>query len=343
MEFLETRWDRPDEGIWEVRGPRRHFTHSKVMAWVAFDRAVKAVEMFGREGPIEKWRAMRDRIHREVCDRSYDPDVGAFMQSYGSKFLDASVLMMPLVGFLTAEDERMRGTVAAVEARLIHEGYVDRYETDPAVDGLPPGEGSFLPCSFWLADNYALMGRHRDAVTLFDRLLDIRNDLGLLSEEYDVHAGRLVGNFPQAFTHIGLINTAYNLCPAPRPPRRAAAAELTTGRPQRGRSAPIRKSKIGRTPSACSPGDRRPPSSICRAIAAHPDRSSPSLTGPPPSRAASKSAAARPAWTATPCGCPWRTFTPAAASLISPLSTSAVGPLRPWACQSASQASWASQ
>ncbi|QDV32444.1 glycoside hydrolase family 15 protein [Tautonia plasticadhaerens] len=214
MDFLETVWEQPDEGIWEVRGPRRHFTHSKVMAWVAFDRAVKGVEQFDRDGPADRWRGLRDRIRREIFERSYDPEVGAFMQSYGSPFLDASVLMMPLVGFLEPTDERMVGTVRAIEQRLKRDGFVDRYETDPSVDGLPPGEGSFLPCSFWLADNYALMGRRDDAVRMFESLLAIRNDVGLLSEEYDVSARRLVGNFPQAFTHIGLINTAYNLSAA---------------------------------------------------------------------------------------------------------------------------------
>jgi len=211
MEFLEGTWDRPDEGIWEVRGPRRHFTHSKVMAWVAFDRAIKAVEHFGTDGPIERWKALRQQVHDEVCARGFDPNVNAFMQSYGSEYLDASLLMIPLVGFLRADDPRMVGTVQAVERRLLHDGFVARYETDPTVDGLPPGEGTFLPCSFWLADNYALLGKRRKARELFDRLLDIQSDLGLLSEEYDVQAKRLVGNYPQAFTHIGLVNTAYNL------------------------------------------------------------------------------------------------------------------------------------
>lgn len=211
MDFLETAWDQPDEGIWEVRGPRRHFTHSKVMAWVACDRAAKAVEQFDRDGPVDRWRSLRERIRLEIFGRSYDPEVGAFMQSYGSKFLDASVLMMPLVGFIEADDPRMLGTVKAIEERLVHDGFVDRYENDPSVDGLPPGEGSFLLCSFWMADNYALMGRRADAVALFEKLLSIRSDVGLLSEAYDIDNKRLVGNFPQAFSHIGMINTAYNL------------------------------------------------------------------------------------------------------------------------------------
>jgi GH15 family glucan-1,4-alpha-glucosidase len=214
MDFLESAWEQPDEGIWEVRGPRRHFTHSKVMAWVAFDRAVKGVEQFDRDGEVDRWRELRGRIRRQIHERAFDHEVGAFMQSYGSRFLDASVLMMPLVGFIEPDDPMMVGTVRAIERRLKKDGFVDRYETDPSVDGLPPGEGSFLLCSFWMCDNYAMMGRRADAVRMFEGLLGIRNDVGLLSEGYDVEAGRLVGNFPQAFSHIGLINTAYNLSSA---------------------------------------------------------------------------------------------------------------------------------
>lgn len=213
LEFLESRWKEPDEGIWEVRGPRRHFTHSKMMAWVAFDRAVRAVERFGLDGPVDRWRALREEVHAQVCHEGFDGEREAFVQSYGSKRLDASLLMMPLVGFLPATDARVRGTVEAVERELTTDGFVARYAPDPEVDGLPGGEGAFLPCSFWLADNLALLGRHDDARRLFDRLLSIRNDLGLLSEEYDPGLRRLVGNFPQAFSHIGLINTAFNLDP----------------------------------------------------------------------------------------------------------------------------------
>ena len=209
--LLESNWREPDEGIWEVRGPRRHFTHSKMMAWVAFDRAVKAVEQFGLDGPVDRWRALRDEVHEQVCREGFDAEVGAFVQSYGSKRLDASLLMMPLVGFLPANDPRVLGTVAAIERGLMTDGFVARYIPEPGVDGLPPGEGAFLPCTFWLADNYALQGRHDEARRVFERLLAIRNDVGLLSEEYDPAAGRLVGNFPQAFSHIGLVNTAYNL------------------------------------------------------------------------------------------------------------------------------------
>lgn len=211
LHFLETDWDKPDEGIWEVRGPRRHFTHSKVMAWVAMDRAVKAVERFGLEGPVEQWRRLRKVIHDQVCRSGFDRELNAFVQYYGSKDLDASLLMLPLVGFLPATDPRMRGTVAAIQQRLMRDGFVDRYPTHPDVDGLPPGEGAFLICTFWLADNLALQGRYIEARAIFERLLALRNDVGLLSEEYDPQTRRLVGNFPQAFSHVGLINTARNL------------------------------------------------------------------------------------------------------------------------------------
>ena len=209
--YLESAWKEPDEGIWEVRGPRRHFTHSKVMAWVAMDRAVKAVEQFGVQAPIDRWRVIRDSIHREVCTRGFDADKGYFVQSYGSELLDASLLMLPLVGFLPASDPRIRGTVEAIERHLTHDGFVFRYHTVPDVDGLPPGEATFLLCSFWLVDNLALLGRHDDAQRLFERLLSIRNDVGLLAEGYDTARGRLAGNFPQAFSHVGLINSALNL------------------------------------------------------------------------------------------------------------------------------------
>jgi GH15 family glucan-1,4-alpha-glucosidase len=213
LEFLESAWRKPDEGIWEVRGPRRHFTHSKVMAWVAFDRAVKAVRHFGCDGPADRWARVRDEIHDEVCRRGFDEDVGAFVQSYESRRLDASVLMIPLVGFLPATDPRVRRTVEAIERQLVSDGLVWRYlpEGTESVDGLPSGEGVFLPCSFWLADNLALLGRTADAERLFERLLSLRNDVGLLAEEYDPAGRRLLGNFPQAFTHVSLVNTARNL------------------------------------------------------------------------------------------------------------------------------------
>ena len=211
LESLESDWMKPDDGIWEIRGPRRHFVHSKVMAWAAFDRAVKTVEQFGLHGPAGRWRLLRDKIHEEACREGFDVGIGAFVQSYGSKQLDASVLLMPLVGFLPASDPRMQRTVRAIEGGLMDGGFVARYSADPDIDGLPPGEGAFLACSFWMADNLVLMGRREEAECLFGRLLAIRNDVGLLSEEYDVATGRLVGNFPQAFSHIGLINTAFLL------------------------------------------------------------------------------------------------------------------------------------
>jgi len=209
--FARAAASRPDEGIWEVRGPRQHFTHSKVMAWVAFDRAVKGVEEFGLEGPVERWRAARQRVHDSVTRRGYDAELGSFVQYYGSKELDASLLALPLVGFLPADDPRMIGTVRAIERELLRDGFVMRYRTRSGVDGLPPGEGVFLPCSFWLADNYVLQGRIDEARSLFERLYGLANDVGLLSEEYDPAGRRLLGNFPQAFSHVSLINTALRL------------------------------------------------------------------------------------------------------------------------------------
>ena len=211
MSFLERAWDQPDEGIWEVRGPRRHFTHSKVMAWVAFDRAVKAVERYGLEGPVERWRQLRDEVHAQVCERGFDHRRQTFTQYYGSAELDASLLMIPLVGFLPADDPRVIGTVKAIERDLTWDGFVQRYQTKQHIDGLPEGEGVFLACTFWLADNYELQGRREDARRLFDRLLGLCNDLGLLSEQYDPGSRRQLGNFPQAFSHVMLINTARNL------------------------------------------------------------------------------------------------------------------------------------
>ena len=214
LQHLEEVWQEPDYGIWEIRGEPRHFVHSKVMAWVAFDRAVRSVETQGLEGPVDDWRAVRDEIHREVCEQGFDVALGSFTQSYGSKLLDASLLLIPLVGFLPADDPRVRGTIEAIEADLVVDKLVLRYHTlDQSVDGLPAGEGVFLPCSFWLVDCLELIGRHDDAHDLFDRLIGLANDVGLLSEEYDPVAGRLLGNFPQAFTHLALVNSAYNILP----------------------------------------------------------------------------------------------------------------------------------
>ena len=213
MSFVEEHWVDPDEGIWEVRGGPRQFTHSKLMAWVAADRAVKAVERFGLPGPAARWRALREDIRRDILTRGYDADRETFTQYYGSRELDAALLMVPLVGFLPPDDPRVRGTVAAIEDELLQDGFVQRYTQVPGdtVDGLPAGEGAFLACTFWLADNYALQGRHDEARDVFERLLALRNDVGLLSEEYDPAASRLVGNFPQAFSHVPLIDTARTL------------------------------------------------------------------------------------------------------------------------------------
>jgi GH15 family glucan-1,4-alpha-glucosidase len=214
LDFLEDAWKRPDEGIWEVRGPRQHFTHSKVMAWVAFDRAVRGLHEFGTQDDIDtanRFAAIRDEIHAEACAKAYDEDRKTFVQAYGSSNLDAALLMMPLVGFLPATDERMQGTVAAIQRELTTAGFVRRYTTETAVDGLPPGEGVFLPCTFWLADNLTLMGRVDEGRALFERLIGQSNDVGLLAEEYDPVTQRQLGNFPQAFTHIALVNSGFNL------------------------------------------------------------------------------------------------------------------------------------
>jgi GH15 family glucan-1,4-alpha-glucosidase len=210
-EYVAANWREPDEGIWEVRGPRRHFTHSKVMAWVAMDRAVKAIERFGLAGDLTRWRSVRDAIHDDACRQGFDEKLGAFVQHYGAQELDASLLMIPLVGFLPAADPRMLGTVAAIQARLVTDGFVARYRTDPSLDGLPAGEGTFLPCTLWLADNLALQGRRDEARDLFERVLAVRNDVGLLAEEFDPRTGRQCGNFPQALSHMALVNTAHNL------------------------------------------------------------------------------------------------------------------------------------
>jgi GH15 family glucan-1,4-alpha-glucosidase len=218
-------WAEPDDGIWEVRGPRRQFTYSKVMAWVTLDRAIRTAEEFKTDYPVDQWRPLRDKIHEEVCRCGFSTKLNSFTQYYGSESLDASLLMVPLVGFLPPEDPRIKGTLAAIERDLLHDGFVKRYNTDETDDGLHGTEGAFLACSFWLADNYVLQGRMDDARTLFERLLALRNDVGLLSEEYDIAGKRLVGNFPQAFSHVGLVNTAHNLCMEEGP-----AAQRANGR-----------------------------------------------------------------------------------------------------------------
>jgi GH15 family glucan-1,4-alpha-glucosidase len=213
LDFLEGAWDQPDDGIWEVRGPARHFTHSKVLAWVAFDRAVEAVEQWGRPGPVDRWRRLRADIHEEVCREGFNLELNAFTQSYGSDELDASTLLIPLLGFLPADDPRVLGTIEAVQRDLTRDGFVERYRSRDKneVDGLPGHEGVFLPCSFWLVDALLMLERDDEARALFEKLLGVSNDLGLLAEEYDPGERRLLGNFPQAFTHVGLVNSAYNL------------------------------------------------------------------------------------------------------------------------------------
>jgi GH15 family glucan-1,4-alpha-glucosidase len=210
-EYLEEAWQKPDDGIWEVRGPRRHFVQSKVMAWLAFDCAVRLVEQFDLEAPLERWKDVRDRIHAEVCDKGYDPSRRTFTQYYGSRELDAAVLMIPIVGFLPGTDERVTGTIDALRRELGHDGFISRYSTDVTDDGLPGTEGQFLACSFWLVTALGLNGRRDDARQLFERLLSLGNDLGLFAEEYDVGHQRLIGNFPQAFTHLTLVQAATTL------------------------------------------------------------------------------------------------------------------------------------
>ncbi len=222
LEFLEVNWLEPDEGIWEIRGPRRHFTHSKVMAWVAFDRAVKDAERYGLEGPLDRWRQIRDAIHAQVCESGFDAKRNTFVQSYACPHLDASLLLIPQVGFLPADDPRVRGTIDAIERDLVVDGLVLRYATETDVDALPAGEGVFLPCSFWLADCMVLTGRRKEGKALFERLLALSNDVGLLAEEYDTRERCMLGNFPQALTHMALINTARLLSIPVRQAKRAS-------------------------------------------------------------------------------------------------------------------------
>jgi GH15 family glucan-1,4-alpha-glucosidase len=217
LAHLARAWSLPDRGIWESRGEPRHFTFSKVMAWVAFDRGIKLAEETGFEGPLDEWRAIAAEIHREVCERGYDAELGSFVQSYGSKWLDGSLLLIPTTGFLPASDPRIAGTVRAVESRLVKNGFVMRHDPAEVETGLAHGEGAFLACTLWLADALVMLDRQDEAQELFERVLRIRNDVGLLAECYDVAAARLVGNFPQAFSHIALVNTAHNLARASKP------------------------------------------------------------------------------------------------------------------------------
>jgi len=217
LDHLAEAWKEPDSGIWEMRSPPQHFTYSKVMAWVAYDRAIKTAETFGLEGPLDEWRTLREQICDSVCKNAFDNERGTFVQAYGSKELDANLLLLPCVGFLPVTDPRIERTIAAIERDLLSDGFVMRYSTDKVEDALPPGEGAFLACSFWLVDVYVLQGRFDEAERLFRRLVGLRNDVGLLSEEYDARAKRLVGNFPQAFSHLALINSAYNLTRSRKP------------------------------------------------------------------------------------------------------------------------------
>ena len=246
-------WQDVDQGIWEGRGPERHFTHSKVMAWVAVDRAVKSAEEFALAAPLGEWRALREEMHAQICRQGYNEELGTFVQTYGSTLLDASLLMIPLVGFLPADDPRVVGTVQAVEQRLLDEdGFVMRYDSAETQDGLPPGEGAFLACSFWLADCYAIMGRRAEAEALFTRLVSLANDVGLLSEEYDARRKRLCGNFPQAFSHLALVETAFNLTthvPEARTMVPRAAERRTAPRAARGESRDRRTFNLRADPS----------------------------------------------------------------------------------------------
>jgi GH15 family glucan-1,4-alpha-glucosidase len=229
LSHLERAWTKPDESIWEVRSGRRHFTYSKVMAWVAFDRSIKSAKDYDLDAPLDRWRRVRAEIHDEVCRRGFDPELGSFVQAYGGKELDASLLLLPVLGFLPPEDPRVIGTIEAIERRLMMGGYVRRYDTVESDDGLPPGEGVFLACSFWLVDAYVMLGRLDRAREMFARLIALRNDVGLLSEEYDPASGELLGNFPQAFSHVALVNSAFNLTRAEKPAEQRADQFAATG------------------------------------------------------------------------------------------------------------------
>ena len=252
IDYVESSWCEPDQGIWETRGPARHFTHSKVMAWVAVDRAIQAAQMFGLKAPLRRWNPLRAAIHADVCRNGFDASRKSIVQYYGSKEVDASLLLIPIVGFLPPTDPRVRGTLSAIERDLMSDGLMARYRTTPDLDALPPGEGRFLPCSFWLADNLSLAGQRRQAATLFSRLLALRNDVGLLAEEYDPTARRQLGNFPQALTHVALINTARNLSRrgGPSEHRSGRMRDAPPGAPFRHREAPDtseRPKQSGRT------------------------------------------------------------------------------------------------
>jgi GH15 family glucan-1,4-alpha-glucosidase len=231
LKHLEKIWRSKDSGIWEVRGEEQDFVYSKVMAWVAFDRAIKSAQQFKLDGDVAHWKEIRDLIHADVCAKGYDEKRKSFVRSYGSKELDASLLLLPAVGFLKPHDPRIVGTIAAIEKELVVDGLVLRYDTALADDGLPPGEGFFLACSFWLVDAYAMLGRHDDAVALFERLLKLRNEVGLLSEEYDLRSKRQVGNFPQALSHLALVNSASNLAHYKKPAEQRSESAISEKAP----------------------------------------------------------------------------------------------------------------
>jgi GH15 family glucan-1,4-alpha-glucosidase len=228
IDFIAKRWTEPDEGLWEIRGPRQHFTHSKLMAWVGVDRVIAGVEQHGLDGPVQQWRELRERIRNDILHNGYDAERNTFVQYYGGRSVDAALLMIASVGFLPADDPRVVGTIEAIQRELTVDGFVLRYRPELGVDGIEGGEGAFLACTFWLADNLALMGRYEESAEIFERLLALRNDVGLLAEEYDPCARRQLGNFPQAFTHVGLINTAHNLVSA-QGPAQQRAHETTNG------------------------------------------------------------------------------------------------------------------
>lgn len=263
VKHVEQSWTKPDYGIWETRGPPRHFIYSKVMAWVVFDRAIRAVEQHGLPGEIDQWRVTREAIHAEICDHGFDAGRNTFRAAYGETTLDASLLLLAQVGFIEASDPRYVGTVEAIERDLLLDGFVMRYDTVKSNDGLGPGEGAFLACSFWLADAYISIGRQDDARALFDRLLATRNDLGLLAEEYDTSNRRLMGNFPQAFSHVGLINTAFNLTRAERPADQRAKARGSNVQPP---TAPSKPRRPGSGHEMAEPGSRHVDSGVRRRV-----------------------------------------------------------------------------
>src|SRR5680860_1282113 len=258
VKHLEDAWQKPDQGIWEVRSGPENFVYSKIMAWVAFDRSIKSAERFKLKCPLKGWREIRETIHKEVCEKGFDKELNSFVRSYGSKQVDASLLLIAAVGFLPGDDPRVAGTVAQIEKTLMKDGLVQRYDTSKSSDGLPPGEGMFLACSFWLVDAYLMLGRKEDAVELFEKLLALRNDVGLLSEEYDTTAKRLCGNFPQAFSHLALVNSASNLGRDGRPVEQRCDTEHGAKPAKPAAKTPAAKTPAAKTPAAKTPAAKTP-------------------------------------------------------------------------------------